>query len=200
MKVLSYNARGLGGGEKRVEVRRLIREKYLRVVCIQETKLSVVNDHVIKAVWGDNLCGYSFQPSAGASGGLVTVWDSTSVDVWSSMSFGHVLVIKGTFIPTAEEFFIFNVYAPCEAAAKKTLWERLTLLVLNNSDVCVCVCGDFNSIPSVEERKGRGAFFRQAKADNFNKFIVDSFLVDFPICGRLFTWFKGDDVSMSRID
>lgn len=27
MKVLTYNVRGLGGGEKRVEVRRLVREK-----------------------------------------------------------------------------------------------------------------------------------------------------------------------------
>ena len=52
----------------------------------------------------------------------------------------------------------------------------------------------------MDERKGRSAFFRQAEADNFNKFIDDSFLVDLPICGRLFTWFKGDGVSMSRID
>jgi hypothetical protein len=86
------------------------------------------------------------------------VWDSTVVDVRSSMSFGHVLVIKGTFIPNAQNFIIFNVYAPCDAAAKKSLWERLIPLVLNNSDVCVCVCGDFNSIRSVEEMKGRGLF------------------------------------------
>jgi len=33
MKVLSYNVRGLGGGEKRVEVRRLVQENAL---CIQE--------------------------------------------------------------------------------------------------------------------------------------------------------------------
>jgi exonuclease III len=59
MKVLSYNVRGLGGGEKRAEVRRLIGEKHPMVVCIQETKLSVVNAQVIKAVWGDISCGYS---------------------------------------------------------------------------------------------------------------------------------------------
>jgi exonuclease III len=160
MKVLSYNARGLGGGEKRREVRRLICEKQPTVVCIQETKMFVLSDNVIKAVWGDHPCGYSYQPSIGASGGLVTVWDSTLVDVWCTMSAGNVLVIKGTIVLTTEDFVIFNVYAPCEAAAKKLLWNHLTSLVLDNSDVRLCVCADFNSVRCMDERKGRGVVFR----------------------------------------
>jgi len=128
------------------------------------------------------------------------VWDSTRVDVWSSMSFGHVLVIKGTYIVTAEDFVICNVYAPCDLEAKKLLWNRLSSFVSNNSDACLCVCGDFNSVRCVEERKGRGTVFRQTEADYFNKFIIDSLLVDLPICGHLFTWYKGDGVSMSRLD
>jgi len=51
MKVLSYNGRGLGGGEKRVEVWRLVREKNPMVLCIQESKLQVVNGMLIKSVW-----------------------------------------------------------------------------------------------------------------------------------------------------
>jgi len=35
MKVLAYNVRGLGGVEKRVEVRRLVQEKNPFVLCIQ---------------------------------------------------------------------------------------------------------------------------------------------------------------------
>jgi hypothetical protein len=34
MKVLSYNVRGLGGGEKRAEVRRLVTKKQLMVLCM----------------------------------------------------------------------------------------------------------------------------------------------------------------------
>ena len=66
MKVLSYNARGLGGGEKRVEVRRLVDEKNLFVLCIQESKLSVIDDWLIKSIWGDTPFGYSYQPLLGA--------------------------------------------------------------------------------------------------------------------------------------
>jgi len=51
----------------------------------------------------------------------------------------------------------------------------------------VCVCGDFNLVRLVEERKGRGMVFRQFDANCFNNFIVDYAFVDLPICGRLFT-------------
>jgi len=200
MKILTYNARGLGGGEKRVEVRRLVSEKRPMVLCIQETKLELVNDQVIKALWGEGMYNFSYQPSVGASGGMVTVWDTSRVEVWTSSRFNHVLAIKGKVILTGEVFIIFNVYAPCDLAAKKMLWECLTVHVMNNSDLCIYVCGDFNSVRSVEERKGRAVAFRQAEVDAFNKFIHDSFLIDLPICGRSFTWFRGDGISMSRLD
>jgi hypothetical protein len=76
----------------------------------------------------------------------------------------------------------------------------LTPLVHNHSDTCVCLCGDFHAVINLEERKGRGSIFRQGDADMFNKFIDDSFLINLPICGRLFTWYHRDGVSMSRLD
>jgi len=95
---------------------------------------------------GDACSEYSYQPSLGASGGLITLWDCSRVDVSSCMSFGHVLVIKGKVVQTSEEFIIFNVYAPCDVVAKRELWERLVPIIINNQVVCLCVCGDFNSV------------------------------------------------------
>jgi hypothetical protein len=37
-------------------------------------------------------------------------------------------------------------------------------------------------------------------ATPFNLFIEDKLLIDLPLCGRRFTWFKGDGISMSRLD
>ncbi|KEH19396.1 DUF4283 domain protein [Medicago truncatula] len=166
----------------------------------KESKLFVVDDVLIKSIWEDAPSGYSYQPSVGASGGLVTVWDSSRIDVWFCMSFEHVMVIKGKVILTAEEFVIINVYAPCDAVSKTTLWKRLLQLIINNNDVCLCVYGDFNFIQGIYEKKGRETMFRQVEADVFNKFIDDSSLIDLPICGRLFTWYRGDGVSISRLD
>jgi len=71
MKLISWNIRGLGGFEKRRKVCQLVREKQQFILCIQETKLPVFD--VTKL--------------------LVTIWDTKEVEVWSSMSFEHVLVI-----------------------------------------------------------------------------------------------------------
>jgi exonuclease III len=82
MKIISYNVRGLGGFEKRSEVKRLLIDKKPFVVRLQETKLCTVDDLLVKAIWGTSSMGYSFQPSKGASGGLLTVWNCNVVQVW----------------------------------------------------------------------------------------------------------------------
>jgi hypothetical protein len=57
--------------------------------------MSIIDGLLIMAIWGSSSLGYSFQPFVGASGGLLTVWDRNCVDVWSTSSFAHVLVIRG---------------------------------------------------------------------------------------------------------
>jgi len=53
-------------------------------------------------------------------------------------------------------------------------------IVLNNSNNCVCVCGDFNYVRSFDKRKGR-VRFSEFKMSFFNKFIVDSILIELSI-------------------
>jgi len=62
------------------------------------------------------------------------------------------------------------------------------------------VCGDFNAMRCVEERRSVSSVFHQAGPDNFNGFIANNFLVDLPLKGRTYTWYRGDGRSMSRID
>ena len=60
--------------------------------------------------------------------------------------------------------------------------------------------GDFNAIRSEAERKSRviGGYFEDFSA--FNNFIDNTDLTDLPLCGRNFTWYRGDGLSMSRLD
>jgi hypothetical protein len=37
-------------------------------------------------------------------------------------------------------------------------------------------------------------------ADLFNIFITDTLVIDMPICGRLFTWYRSDGIAISRLD
>jgi exonuclease III len=143
--------RGLGGLEKRKEVRLLVAEKRPHILCLQETKLTGCDVSVSSSLWGSPDHDYSFRPSVGASGGLLMMWDCSEVEVWSSMSQDHILIIHGRFIRTDEEFYLFNVYAPCDARAKLELWESLTTRLHILRGQKVCVCGDFNTVCGVEE-------------------------------------------------
>ncbi|GAU22999.1 hypothetical protein TSUD_98280 [Trifolium subterraneum] len=64
----------------------------------------------------------------------------------------------------------------------------------------VCVCGDFNVVRSNEERRSMRQGSRPSDQVSFNQFIEVNDLVDLPWSGRRFTWYKGDGLSMSRID
>jgi exonuclease III len=121
MKIISWNIRGLGGLEKRKEVRKLVGDLCPSILCLQETKLQTCDTHLCLSLWGNSPHAFSYRPSIGASGGLLTLWDSTEVEVWSSESREHVLWCHGRFIKSGEEFFVANVYAPCEDRAKQGL-------------------------------------------------------------------------------
>jgi len=64
----------------------------------------------------------------------------------------------------------------------------------------VCLCGDFNAVRCMDERRSVGGVARQGWSATYNNFIENNFLVDLPLRGRNFTWFRGDGNSMSRID
>jgi len=64
---------------------------------------------------------YSYNPSVGASRGLVTIWDTSEVEVWASFRGDHLLLIHGKFIKSNVEFYLFNVYAMCDQRGKQAL-------------------------------------------------------------------------------
>lgn len=121
MQIISWNVCGLGSVEKKNEVRSLVVENGPSIVCLQETKLSVCDTVLCTSLWGGMNHAFSYRPSLGALGGLLILWDSSLVEVWSTVSVENVLMIHGRFIKTNEEFFVLNVYAPCDNGAKVLL-------------------------------------------------------------------------------
>jgi hypothetical protein len=120
--------------------------------------------------------------------------------MWPSISRDHVLWCHGRLLKTREEFWVGNVYAPCEAGAKQRLWDSLSARLQVLSGMRVCVCGDFNAVRSIDERRSSSNGQRASDHLAFNRFVDENFLVDLPLCGREFTWYRGDGLVMSRLD
>ena len=53
LKIISWNVKGLNERDKRLRVRNLIRKWGPNVVCLQETKMQLINKAVIRSLWGD---------------------------------------------------------------------------------------------------------------------------------------------------
>jgi hypothetical protein len=73
MKIITWNIRGLGGLEKRKEVRKLVGDLNPSIVCLQETKLQTCDVFLCSSLWGNSPHAFSYRPSAEASGGLLTL-------------------------------------------------------------------------------------------------------------------------------
>ena len=181
MKIISVNIRGLGAVEKKREIRRLVSEKKLTVLCIQESKFEVVDEFLCRSLWGTDPMAFSFKSLVGASGGIITVWDPSLVDVWLSVNKANCLIIKGTLLKYNEVFCLANIYAPCDSRGRQVLWDTLTSLFQLHCEAAWCVLGDFNAVRSSEERRGRVENNTYGDYAPFNQFIDGNFLVDLPL-------------------
>lgn len=87
MIIVSYNIRGLGEREKKRDVKDLIKKVRTDMCCLQESKLEVVNQRIIKATWGNSSCDWDFVKSEGSSGGIISIWNPAifrKVSSWSN--------------------------------------------------------------------------------------------------------------------
>ena len=73
--IVSWNVRGLGRLEKRLAVRKMLRQHKADVLLLQETKISCDVENVIFDVWGARNCGWAWVPTERTSGGLISIWN-----------------------------------------------------------------------------------------------------------------------------
>ena len=90
------------------------------------------------------------------------------------------------------------MYGPNEDNLQGALWEELSRMH-SRWNTAWCVFGDFNTIRYPSERLGCEAFSPAMFA--FSDFIEANYLVDLPLEGASFTWFRNlGSACMSRID
>jgi len=84
---------------------------------------------------------------------------------------------------------------------KKIIWDEICEVRTNHSNRVWCVVGDFNAIRRKEERKSFVfVSYYNREINEFNNFIERLELLDIPMVGRKFTWYKPNGFVKSRID
>lgn len=76
-----WNIRGLGGRQKRDDVRAAVDCKTPSVLCLQESKLTDISTFTASSFLPQSLRSFVFKPSVGSSGGIITAWDNRLLEL-----------------------------------------------------------------------------------------------------------------------
>jgi len=80
------------------------------------------------------------------------MWNNSIFEVDRREKGRSFLLLEGRCISNNQRLMIVNVYAPCDLAGKRVLWDDLNQLKASNPNGLWCFLGDFNNIRSPEEK------------------------------------------------
>ena len=175
------------------------------IVCIQETKLISLCSQKCFSLWGSNDIGWIHRGINKEGGGILTMWNNQEFKCIRSVEGKGFIVSEGEYLYGGSDQFIpvviINVYSPCSNSEKHTLWGNIERIVGSFQNMAWCVLGDFNAVRDPSERKGMGAErVNRVEIEGFNAFIDRCQLYDIPIVGRVYTCYRPNGTSRSRLD
>ena len=95
--ILNWNVRGINSNDRWDDIRLKINESSCCIMTFQETKREQFDLAYIRNLCPKRFNQYSFMPSAGNSGGLITIWNDnlfngreTSKDFFSDYCGAHI--------------------------------------------------------------------------------------------------------------
>ena len=197
MKIISWNARGLGSSNKRRVIKDFLRLENLDVVMIQETKKEKCDRRLVGSVWTVRNKDWVFLPACGASGGILFIWDSKKLSkeevVLGSFSISVKFALEG-----CGPLWISAVYGPNSPSLRKDFGVEL-YDIYGLTFPLWCVGGDFNVIRRSSEKLG-GSRLTSSMRD-FDSFIRECELLDPPLRNASFTWSNlQDSLVCKRLD
>lgn len=185
---------------KQNKIQSFIREEKLDFVAIQESKMEHMERSLCDKLWGSENCGWVFFPTNGNSGGMLSLWDASLGKLIFYFSGNRFLGVCLEWGSKKQRCFVVNIYTPCNLAGKWLLWENLKMSKMGYGKGLWCVVGDYNAITRMCEKRGLGSQIPRQEMEDFRLFTADMELVDVPLLGRKYTWYRSDGSAMSRLD
>jgi exonuclease III len=142
--MLVWNVRGLNAKSHRDALRSLVDVERPSIVCVQETKLSVIDDFIVMQILGTGF-DYVSLPADGTRGGVLVAWRSS---LWSGCSFSvrrFSISVRLAPFTGGDEWWLTSVYGPATDLLKPVFLAELHDLRQVRTGPWL-LCGDFNMI------------------------------------------------------
>lgn len=89
--ILCWNVRGLNSPAKKKAVREFVTSVKANLVCLQETKLDVIDPFIVMQCIGPSVDGFAYLPAHDTRGGILLAWNKTVMEVENIMHDSHSL-------------------------------------------------------------------------------------------------------------
>ncbi|XP_030478269.1 uncharacterized protein LOC115695336 [Cannabis sativa] len=185
MKILSWNARGLGNPTAFRHLKLLVRQLSPQVLFLMETRLGSYS--ISKFRHSLQFNNGLESPRVGLSGGLMLLWKdniNVSLNVFGPTYFDSFLSIDDG--PTFHFTAFYGAPAASNRSSSWTLLQRLNDIA---PTMPWLVTGDFNEILSQSDKYG-GPLRNESQIEAFRKALDHYHLHDLPYDGDRFTWVK----------
>jgi len=184
--ILIWNARGLNQKARRNSVRDVILSSNADIVCLQETKVANMSQHLFLSVFGTAYGNFVSLPANGTRGGVLIAWKDSSCQAIAS----RVDTYSASVLFSEQEgrnWWFTGVYGPQDDDEKILFLQELR----NIRDLCNgpwLVAGDFNLIYQAADKNNTN--LDRAMMGRFRRFLDDTDLKEIPLLGRKYTWFN----------
>ncbi|KAJ1279149.1 hypothetical protein BS78_04G132900 [Paspalum vaginatum] len=195
--ILIWNARGLNKRARRNSVRDVILSSKADIVCLQETKISVINQFLFCSVFGSDFDKYVMLPADGTRGGVLVAWKSSVVQALASRI--DTFSVSVQFIEEeGRNWWFTGVYGPQDDGDKLLFLQELRQVRALCHGPWI-VSGDFNLIYQAEDKNNSN--LNRAMMGRFRRFLDDSDLKEVPLLGRKYTWSnERENPTLVRLD
>lgn len=182
--ILVWNVRGLNSPARRDTVRELIAAERPSLICLQETKLFVINDFDVLCIAGAGF-DYVFLPAANTRGGILVAWRSDTWAVTNVSMHTYSVSAKVQALADGNEFWLTTVYGLATDPDKPAFLQELHDLRQVRLGAWL-LTGDFNMIYRAQDKNNN--ILNRQRIGQFRRFINDASLKELHLKGRLFTW------------
>jgi exonuclease III len=191
--------RGLNDNARKDAVNELVRDTRATIVCLQETKLQLVDQHTVTRTIGAKFANsFTVLPAQQTRGGILLAVNEDFFDLSNILLSSHAVTATITMRADGLQWQITVVYGPQGDAQKLQFLQDLQNIPRPDHERWL-ILGDFNLIYQAEDKNN----------SNLNRQLMGSFkstldvlgLKEIRLNGRRFTWSNEQDApTMTRID
>ena len=170
---LIWNVRGLNDPVRRSVVCAAIRKHNVTIVCLQETKLQVIDINIVKQCCGPQFSDFCYAPADGTRGGILVAWIPAEFQCTIKLLSPWSIAVHGLLSQSNTNLNLLAVYGPQSDADKALFLQELQARIAADLPpaTATIITGDFNMIVKASDKNNLN--LNRRNMTKFRKFIND---------------------------